>query len=205
MRPKKPYPSQPPHAIISQPERHNDRTRTHDQPSVGNSDRGRVQGLTVMNSALSKQRRKHRLAEIRAQEQELRKRPAQPTADQQTAPTIRDPERLPDPWLFDSEKLLRELDRCREIVLLIPAPTHETHFAINIAVNAIWNLRENLRYLLSLHRDMQQSFAEKGEALTNSQLNPRRDPPNPPLRAVGEASTEGKRKRVHSSSGRSRP
>ena len=126
-----------------------------------------------MNSALSKQRRKHRLAEIRAQEQELRKRPAQPTADQQTAPTIRDPERLPDPWLFDSEKLLRELDRCREIVLLIPAPTTETHFAINIAIAAIWDLREHLRYLLSLHRDMQRGFAEKGEALTNSQLHPR--------------------------------
>src|SRR5207247_2691960 len=100
---------------------------------------------------------------------------------------------------------LPELDRCREMVLLIPAPTHETHFAINNAVNAIWDLRETLRYLLSPHRDMQRSFATKGEALTSSQLNPRRDPPNPPLRAVGEASTEGKRKRVHSSSGRSRP
>jgi len=117
----------------------------------------------------------------------------------------RTPDKLPDPWLFNSEKLLRELDRCREMVLLIPAPTHETHFAINNAVNAIWDLRETLRYLLSLHRDMQRSFATKGEALTSSQLNPRRDPPNPPLRAVGEASTEGKRKRVHSSSGRSRP
>jgi hypothetical protein len=63
------------------------------------------------------------------------------------------PEKLPDPWLFDSEKLLREIDRCREMVLLIPAPTHETHFAVNIAVSAIWNLREDLRYLLSLHRD----------------------------------------------------
>jgi len=118
-----------------------------------------------MNSALSRQRRKHRLAEIRAQEQELCKRPAKPTADQQAAPTIRDPERLPDPWLFDSEKLLRELDRCREMVLLIPAPTHETHFAINIAVNAIWDLRDNLRYLLSLHREMQRSFAKKADKL----------------------------------------
>ena len=193
MRPKKPYPTQPSHAIISQPERHNDRTRTHDQPSVGDSDRGRVQELTGMNSALSRQRREHRLAEIRAQEQELRKRPAKPTADQQAAPTIRDPARLPDPWLFDSEKLLRELDRCREMVLLIPAPTHETHFAINIAVNAIWTLRDNLRYLISLHRDMQRSFAKKGEALTRTHSNPPRDPPNPPLRAVGENGTEGKR------------
>jgi len=117
----------------------------------------------------------------------------------------RTPDKLPDPWLFNSEKLLRELDRCREMVLLIPAPTHETHFAINIAVNAIWDLRESLRYLLSLHQDMQRSFAKKGEALTSSQLNPQRAPPNPPLRAVGKDSTEGKRKRVFSSSGRNRP
>src|SRR5438046_2297904 len=85
----------------------------------------------------------------------------------------RTPDKLPDPWLFNSEKLLRELDRCREMVLLIPAPTTETHFAINIAIAAIWDLREHLRYLLSLHRDMQRGFAEKGEALTNSQLHPR--------------------------------
>ena len=119
MRLKKPYPNSLPADIISQPERHNDRTRTHDRPSVGHSDRGRVQELTVMNSALSRQRQEHRLAEIRAQEQELHKRPTKPTADQQAAPTIRDPERLPDPWHFDSEKLLRELDRCRETVLQI--------------------------------------------------------------------------------------
>src|SRR4051794_634295 len=49
------------------------------------------------------------------------------------SPMHRPREKLPDPWLFDSEKLLRELDRCREMVLLIPAPTHDTHFAINIA------------------------------------------------------------------------
>lgn len=69
--------------------------------------------------------------------------------------------KLPDPWLFDSEKLLRELDRCREMVLLIPAPTHETYFAINTAVNAIWNLQEQLRYLLYLHREGQREFAKQ--------------------------------------------
>jgi len=71
------------------------------------------------------------------------------------------PKQFPDPWLFDSEKLLRELDRCREMVLLIPATTHETHFACNNAISAIWNLREQLRYLLGLHRDAQQAFAKK--------------------------------------------
>ena len=75
----------------------------------------------------------------------------------------RHPTQLPNPWLFDSEKLIRELDRCREQVLLIPCngDLHATHFAINIAVNAIWNLSEQLRYLLHLHRDGQRQFAKK--------------------------------------------
>ena len=74
----------------------------------------------------------------------------------------RPPEKLPDPWLFDSESLLRELDRCRELVLEISiVHPHQTHFDINIAVNALWNLRENLRYLLALHLEGQRAFAQK--------------------------------------------
>ena len=74
----------------------------------------------------------------------------------------RPPEKLPDPWLFDSESLLRELDRCRELVLEIPSSnSNATHFGISIAVTAIWNLRENLRYLLALHREGQRSFAKQ--------------------------------------------
>ncbi len=38
--------------------------------------------------------------------------------------TQRPPEKLPDPWLFDSQSLLRELDRCRELVLQIPIADH---------------------------------------------------------------------------------
>jgi len=79
--------------------------------------------------------------------------------------TKRPPEKLPDPWLFDSESLLRELDRCRELVLDISIThPHQTHFDINIAVDALWNLRENLRYLLALHREGQRSFAKHAEA-----------------------------------------
>ena len=78
--------------------------------------------------------------------------------------TKRPPEKLPDPWLFDSESLLRELDRCRELVLQIPiADHHATHFAINVAVDALWNLRDTLRHLIGLHREGQRSFAKKAE------------------------------------------
>ena len=85
------------------------------------------------------------------------------------------PEQLPDPWLFNSEKLLRELDRCREMVLLIPTPTTEVYAAANNAISAIWNLREDLRYLLSLHRDGQSLGEEKRKAGGRETRNPRRE------------------------------
>ena len=76
----------------------------------------------------------------------------------------RTPDKLPDPWLFDSEALLRELDRCRELVLQIPiADHHATHFGINVAVDALWNLRDTLRELLRIHREGQRSFAKKAQ------------------------------------------
>jgi hypothetical protein len=85
----------------------------------------------------------------------------------------RPPEHLPNPWLFDTEELLRELARCREIVLLIPAPTHEAHFAANIAIDTIWNLEEHVRYLLRLHREGQSSWARIHRDLEHSlQENP---------------------------------
>ncbi len=70
---------------------------------------------------------------------------------------------FPDPRLFESEKLIRELDRCREMVLLIPnnGDVHATHFGVNNAISAIWNLREQIRYLLHLHREGQREFAKK--------------------------------------------
>ena len=74
------------------------------------------------------------------------------------------PEPLPDPWLFDSEALLRELDRCRELANQIPITnSNATHFGIQIVVNAIWNLTENLRYILHLHREQQRSIRRQHE------------------------------------------
>jgi hypothetical protein len=75
-------------------------------------------------------------------------------------------EKLPDPWLFDSESLLRELDRCRELVLEIPVSnSNATHMGINIAVYALWNLRDTLRELLRIHSEAQDAFARKAEGL----------------------------------------
>jgi hypothetical protein len=90
----------------------------------------------------------------------------------------RPPETLPDPFLFDSEKLMRELDRIREQVLLIPCTgdTNATHFGINNAVSAIWNLREDLRYLISLRASMQHSWATKHHAIPASSTTPKAKP-----------------------------
>jgi len=85
------------------------------------------------------------------------------------------PEQMPDPWLFDSEKLLRELDRCREMLLLVPISTAEhknRFFELNIAIAALWNLREQIRYLLSLHREGQRAFAQKAQPLTDQPKHP---------------------------------
>lgn len=54
------------------------------------------------------------------------------------------------------------------MVLLIPAPTHEAHFAANIAIDAIWNLEEHVRYLLQLHRQGQSSWAKIHRDLATS-------------------------------------
>jgi hypothetical protein len=85
----------------------------------------------------------------------------QPPADQ-----------LPDPWLFDSEALLRELDRCRETVLQIPITNpNATHFGIQLAVSAIWNLTENLRYLLHLHREQQRAIRKRHDQSLSTALS----------------------------------
>jgi hypothetical protein len=74
-------------------------------------------------------------------------------------------DKLPDPWLFESEALIRELDRCRELTNQIPTngDSNATYFGIRIAVNAQWNLRENLRHLLHLHREEQRATRRQQE------------------------------------------
>jgi hypothetical protein len=68
------------------------------------------------------------------------------------------PEQFPDPWLFDTEALLRELDRVRELI-----PLHNDTFGpTNTAVSAVWELREHLRYLIGLRIQMMADWQRKG-------------------------------------------
>jgi len=67
-------------------------------------------------------------------------------------------EQKPDPWLLDTEALLRELDRCRELTMQIPISTPTaTHLGIQTAVNAQWDLRQRIRYLFHLQCDAQRA------------------------------------------------
>jgi hypothetical protein len=103
--------------------------------------------------------------------------PHMPTPE---TPPQRMPDQLPDPWLFDTETLLRELARCREMILLIPAKDAAAHFAINIAVNANWTLEQNLRALLAIrgegHRAWQRRAAlserQKQRNATQTEVRP---------------------------------
>jgi hypothetical protein len=72
------------------------------------------------------------------------------------------PDKLPNPWLLDTELLLRKLEQCRELVMQIPISSPAaTQDGIKIALNAVCTLQNDLRFLLHLHREGQRSFARK--------------------------------------------
>jgi hypothetical protein len=113
-----------------------------------------------MNTQREKLRRQARLRQLAEPEPPPKPPKPDPLAVWATPDVGRPPEKLPDPWLFDSESLLAELARCRELVNQISVENaNATHFTINIAVDALWRLRENLRELLRMHREGQQAFA----------------------------------------------
>lgn len=77
--------------------------------------------------------------------------------------------KLPDPWLFNSEVLFRELTKVRESILRI-TPNENTLSDINAALDRIWRLENNMQFLLQLHAQKQRSFRAKAEELTSGSL-----------------------------------
>ncbi len=53
------------------------------------------------------------------------------------------PEKFPDPWLYDTAAILADLDSIRELILRIPL-TKESFAPTNVAVAAVWELRDRL-------------------------------------------------------------
>jgi hypothetical protein len=72
-------------------------------------------------------------------------------------------QKLPTPWLADSEWLLEELAKTREAILRIPARLDNAS-DIKSAIDRIWHLERTLRDLLHYHREGQRSFAKRFEA-----------------------------------------
>ena len=60
--------------------------------------------------------------------------------------------------------LLDELAGIREIILRVPI-TLQTKSALQSAIDRIWRVEEDVRFLLSLQHDMQASFARKAAKL----------------------------------------
>ena len=93
------------------------------------------------------------------------------------------PDQMPDPWLLDSEALLNELDRIRELALRVPPVFNERVGPINSVIDGLWDLRERLRFCLAnrleAHSDTQRAFREA--AATPS---PKRQPPHIDRQAV---------------------
>ena len=80
------------------------------------------------------------------------------------------PDKLPDPWLLDSELLLQKLEQCRELVMQIPiSDPAATHDAIKMAVTTISNLQNDLRFVLHLHREGQRAFAKQSNEAQRKQ------------------------------------
>ena len=69
-----------------------------------------------------------------------------------------------DLWSYDTAHLLDELAGIREIILRVPI-TLQTKSALQSAVDRIWRVEEDVRFLLTLQRDMQASFAQKATQL----------------------------------------
>lgn len=70
------------------------------------------------------------------------------------------PHHLPEPFLIDSQHLLKELDRIRSLILMVPHRT-ENAGPINTVIDSVWRLQEQIRYLINLRADGQRDFAKK--------------------------------------------
>ena len=78
------------------------------------------------------------------------------------APERLKPTQLPDPWLIDTNHLMAELTRIRELALRVPV-TPESYGPTNTVVDAVWDLQQRLQFLIGLQAEMQRNFARKAE------------------------------------------
>src|SRR5205823_7192066 len=106
-------------------------------------------GRTRQNPDLRTPQEKAEWEEIRAGSVEMQHRARLPEAPKPF-----------DLWSYDTAHLLDELAGIREVILRVPI-TLESKSALQSAIDRIWRVEEDVRFLLSLQRDMQRSFAAK--------------------------------------------
>ena len=61
---------------------------------------------------------------------------------------------LPDLYLIDSARLIKELDRIRRLVLQIPF-SETTHAQTQTVIDALWHLQRDIQEILRLEATMQ--------------------------------------------------
>jgi chemotaxis signal transduction protein len=79
---------------------------------------------------------------------------------------------LPDLYLIDSHKLLKEVTRIRELTLAIP-PSVVSHSAHQTVVDALWRLERDMVEILKVQAAIHRSFSEKADKLREECAPPR--------------------------------
>jgi hypothetical protein len=78
---------------------------------------------------------------------------------------------LPDLYLIDSGRLIKEIERIRGLVLQVPF-SETTHTQTQTVIDALWHLQRDLQEILHLQATMQRSFGQKAEALKQASQPP---------------------------------
>ncbi len=79
---------------------------------------------------------------------------------------------LPDLYLIDSHKLLKEVSRVRGLALQIPV-SEETYAPTQTVVDALWRMESNLIEILKVQAAIHASWGRKAEELTEASQQPR--------------------------------
>lgn len=120
-----------------------------------------------MNTRSSQQRRSRRLAD-QEPDTVTAALPEEVYAETGMIP----PECYPDPWLYDTPALLRELDQVRETILQIPLSA-ATFGPTNAAVTRVWELRHRLQYLFALTKEGQRDWQTAAQQTEQSEPRPK--------------------------------
>jgi hypothetical protein len=85
---------------------------------------------------------------------------------------------LPDLYLIDSRRLIKEVARIRGLALQIPV-REDSHAATQTLVDALWRFESNMIEILKVQAAIHRSWGEKAEQLVKEN-----EPPKIGLRIV---------------------